>query len=54
MENFFKNKKNKSANDNQWVSLPKDYLKSETSHRKEKTANDNQWTSTNKNDMSQQ
>lgn len=53
MKKNLNNKKNKSANDNQWVSLPKDYLKSETSHRKEKTAIDNQWTSTNKNNMEQ-
>lgn len=53
MKNFFKNKKNKSANDNQWVSLPRDYSKSETSNKKEKTAVDNQWTSTNKDNTQQ-
>lgn len=43
------NKNEKTATNNQWVSIPVEAKGEPTSCHKEKTAGDNQWTSTNKN-----
>ena len=43
-------KKEKTATDNEWTSVPEGSLKGiRSSEKKEKTATDNQWTSTLKN-----
>ncbi|MFT8313782.1 MAG: hypothetical protein ABF633_05935 [Clostridium sp.] len=47
-------KKEKTAADNQWASIPEDSPeKINSSHRQEKTAGDNQWTSTIKNHINE-
>ena len=44
------NEKEKTATNNQWISIPVETEGAKTSS-KEKTAGNNQWTSTNKNTM---
>lgn len=47
-------KKEKTATDNQWASIPEDSPEKINSyHRQEKTAGDNQWTSTIKNHINE-